>query len=265
LKWNVGVNIAANKSVSKLVSPDIISSFAGATYITSRDNAANLFYGYKSKGVFLSDAAAVSDGLSLRTANGTLVPFKGGDIIFADKNDDKIIDENDRYIIGNPNPDFFGAISTKLEYGRLSLNMLFNFSEGNDIYNYTRNQLEAMSGANNQTESVINRWKTNGHFTSVPKATWGDPMGNSRFSNRWIEDGSYFRLRTTTLSYQIPFREGFFKSAAIYATGNNLITLTKYKGYDPEFSATESVFGMGVDNGLEPHFKSVLLGLKLGL
>jgi hypothetical protein len=90
-------------------------------------------------------------------------------------------------------------------------------------------------------------------------------MGNSRFSSRWIEDGSYLRLRTVTLSYDVPFKAGFFKYATLYATGNNLITLTDYKGYDPEFSATESVFGQGVDNTLEPQLKSVQIGFKLGL
>jgi TonB-linked SusC/RagA family outer membrane protein len=265
LKWDAGFNIATNKSVSKLVSPDIISSFAGAVYITQNGGTPNAFYGYKTNGVFVSDAAASQAGLSIKQANGTLVPFTGGDMIFTDKNGDKIIDDNDRFVIGDPNPCFFGAFNTGVEFGRLSLNVLFTFSQGNDIYNYTRNRLEAMSDAGNQTEAVINRWRTNGHTTNIPKVTWGDPMGNSRFSDRWIEDGSYLKLRTATLSYQVPFRQGFFKYATVYATGNNLLTLTKYKGYDPEFSPTESVFGQGVDNGLEPHFRSVQLGLKIGL
>ena len=265
LKWDAGLNFAANKSVSKLVSPDILTSFAGATYITSNGSVPNAFYGHKARGVYVSDAVAAQEGLSLRNPNGTLVFFKGGDVMFTDKNGDKIIDENDRYIIGNPNPDFFGAFTTTVEYGRLSLNAIVTFSQGNDIYNYTRNRLEAMNDASNQTEAVINRWRTDGHVTSMPKASWGDPMGNSRFSDRWIEDGSYLRLRSATLTYQIPFRAGFFQYANVYATGNNLITLTKYKGYDPEFSATESVFGQGVDNGLEPQFRSFQLGLRLGL
>jgi TonB-linked SusC/RagA family outer membrane protein len=265
LKWDVGANIAHNKSTAELSSPDIITNFAGASYITQRDGTPNAFYGYKTNGVFVSDAAAAQAGLSIRKPNGTLVPFKGGDIIFTDKNNDKIIDEADRFVIGNPNPDWFGGFNTTLEYGRFSLGALFTFSQGNDIYNYTRNQLEAMFDARNQTEAVINRWRTDGHQTHIPKATWGDPMGNSRFSDRWIEDGSYLRLRTATISYQVPFRPGFFQYMTVYATGNNLLTLTKYKGYDPEFSPTESIFGRGVDNGLEPQFRSVQLGLKLGL
>jgi hypothetical protein len=122
-----------------------------------------------------------------------------------------------------------------------------------------------MNNAYNQTDAVRNRWRTNGQVTDIPKATWGDPMGNSRFSSRWIENGSYLRLRALTFSYDVPFKTGFFKYATVYATAYNLITLTNYKGYDPEFSATESIFGQGVDNTLEPQFRSVQVGFKIGL
>jgi hypothetical protein len=122
-----------------------------------------------------------------------------------------------------------------------------------------------MSNVYNQTTAVLNRWKTNGEVTNMPKAIWGDPMGNSRFSSRWIEEGSYLRLRTLTVSYDVPFKAGFFKYATVYATANNLFTLTNYKGYDPEFSATESIFGQGVDNTLEPQFRSVQMGFRVGL
>ena len=90
-------------------------------------------------------------------------------------------------------------------------------------------------------------------------------MGNSRFSDRWLEDGSYLRLRTVTLSYDLPLNSEFFKYASIYATGNNLFTITKYLGYDPEFSSSETVFAQGIDIGLEPQFRSVQLGLRIGL
>ncbi len=122
-----------------------------------------------------------------------------------------------------------------------------------------------MNNVYNQTDAALSRWKSNGQVTSMPKAVWGDPMGNGRFSSRWIEDGSYLRLRVVTLSYDVPFKPGFFKNATIYATGNNLVTATKYKGYDPEFSATESIFGQGVDNTLEPQFRSVQVGFRVGL
>ena len=267
LKWDLGFTAGkSTSSIDALPVNNVLASFAGATYISQVDAVPNLFFGYKANGVFVSDVIAAQESLSIKNADGTLVPFKGGDVRFADLNGDHIIDANDRQVIGNPNPDFFGAISNKLTWKKFSFDALLTFSQGNDIYNYTRNQLEGESGYYNQTKAVINRWKTNGDVTNIPKATWGDPMGNSRFSDRWIEDGSYLRLRTATLSYNVPIKQGgAFKYTVVYLTGNNLFTFTKYKGFDPEFSASESMFGQGIDNTLEPQVRSVQLGVRIGL
>ncbi|MBS1511529.1 MAG: SusC/RagA family TonB-linked outer membrane protein [Bacteroidetes bacterium] len=254
-----------NTTVTRLPASKIITSFSGATYVTQTGSTPNAFYGNVANGVYVSDAAAAAEGLSVRKADGTLAPFKGGDIRFADLNGDKIIDDNDRTILGSPNPDFSGSFFTTFAYKRISLNALFTFSHGNEVYNYTRAQLEGMSNVYNQTQAVVNRWKNNGEVTTMPKAAWGDPMGNARFSSRWIEDGSYLRLRTVTIAYEVPLRSNFFKNATVYATGNNLFTLTKYKGYDPEFSATESIFGQGVDNTLEPQVRTAQVGFRIGL
>jgi TonB-linked SusC/RagA family outer membrane protein len=264
--WDAGFNIGKYKSsVTKLLDDKIITNFASAAYITKVGSGPNEFYGHQANGVYVTDAVAAVEGLSKRNVDGSLTSFKGGDIRFADLNGDKVIDDNDRKILGNPNPDFYGSFYNKFSYKRFSLHALFTFSVGNEIFNYTRSQLEGMSNAYNQTDAVRNRWRTNGQVTETPKATWGDPMGNNRFSNRWIEDGSYIRLRTVSLSYDIHINSKFFKNASVYASGNNLVTLTKYKGYDPEFSATESIFGQGVDNTLEPQLRSVQLGFRVGL
>ena len=265
-KWDLGFTFGRyNSRVSKLPQGSFETSFGPATYITMEGHDPNLFYGYNTTGVYATEALAASAGLSIRKPDGTLVPFKAGDVSFVDVNGDKVIDEKDRVAIGNPNPDFYGGITNRFVYKQFSLDALFTFSQGNDIYNYTRQQLESMSGFSNQTRSVLNRWRNEGHVTDVPKATWGDPMGNSRFSDRWIEDGSYFRFRTVTLSYNLPFNGQFFKYAVVYLTGNNLFTLTDYLGYDPEFSATESIYGKGVDNTLEPQTRSVQVGVRIGL
>ena len=265
-KWDIGFNIAKSTSkVDKLPADPTYTTFAGATYITSVSEAPNLFFGYMTKGVFTSDQVAAQENLSLRKPDGSLVAFRGGEVRFVDVNNDHVIDQADRQVIGDPNPDFFGGITNKFAYKNLSLEALFTFMQGNDIYNYTRNRLESVSGYENQTAAVINRWRNNGDVTTIPKATFGDPKGNSRFSDRWIEDGSYFRLRTLTLSYNLPFKQGGLKYFTVYLTGNNVFTLTKYKGFDPEFSAGESIFTYGVDNTLEPQTRSVLLGLRIGL
>lgn len=264
-KWDAGFTLAHYQSTIERLPADVVTNFGGAAYLTQQGHTPNVFYGYATTGVYASDAEAAAAGLSVRRANGALAAFRGGDVRFTDLNGDRVIDESDRSIIGNPNPDVFGSITNRFEYGRFALDALFTFVEGVDVYNGTRAQLESVSGYANQTGAVVNRWRTNGQQTTIPKASWGDPMGNSRFSDRWIEDGSYLRLRTATVSYQLPLRGKFVKYSTAYVTGNNIFTLTKYKGYDPEFSATESPFGQGVDNTLEPQFRSVQLGLRIGL
>ena len=267
LTFDLGLNIGSyvNK-INSLPNGDILTQFAGATYVTSIGNNANSFFGLQSNGVYSTTADANSAGLSRRLTNGQLVPFTAGDIRYLDNNWDKVIDTSDRIIIGNPNPDFSGSISTNLAYKRFSIQGLFNFSVGNEIYNGLRYNLEKMSGFENQSVVVANRWVAEGQQSNIPKATWGDPMGNAEFSSRWIEDGSYLRLKTLVLGYDFAVNEAkYIKSIKLYATANNLFTLTKYLGFDPKFSASSSIFGQGADIGLAPQFKSFQLGLRLGL
>ena len=181
-------------------------------------------------------------------------------------NSDSLIDNADRQVIGNPNPDYYGAFSNKISWKGLSLEAIFTVSKGNSVYNGMSAALESDYGTNNQVQRVVHRWRADGQVTNIPQAAWGDPMGNSSFSDRWIEDGSYLRMKVITLSYAIPVKGArFLKNATAYLTGSNLLTFSKYLGYDPEFQATESIFARGVDIGLEPQFKSVIAGIRIGL
>jgi TonB-linked SusC/RagA family outer membrane protein len=265
-KWDVGVNAGKYKNeILSVPNGMFVTNYAGAGVLTKNGAPANQFYGYISQGVFSTVAEASAAGLMKKNTDGSLSNFGAGDIKFKDINGDKLIDENDREVIGDPNPDFFGGFTNRFIYKKIQLEALFTFSKGNDVFNYLRYKLESASGIENQLQSVTNRWRAEGQQTSMPKATYGDPMGNSRFSNRWIEDGSYLRLRSLSLSYDFKIKEGgFIKNATIYAAGNNLLTFTKYMGYDPEFSATQSVFAQGIDTGLDPQFKTATLGVKLG-
>jgi TonB-linked SusC/RagA family outer membrane protein len=266
LKFDLGLNLSHYKNtVTGLPSEEIITEFGGATFITREGLAPNLYYGLHSSGVFTTNQEAVSSGLQKRMPNGDLVPFGGGDMIFSDLNNDNIIDGQDRAVIGDPNPQWVGMLNSKISFGDFTLDAMFNFSYGNDLYNGTRAMLEGMSGYENQSQAVLNRWRANGQETTIPKATWGDPMGNAFFSSRWIEDGSYIKLRTLILSYDLPAFSETIRYAQIYATGNNLFTVTDYLGYDPEFSAGTSMFTKGVDIGLVPHYRTVQLGFRLGL
>jgi len=265
--FDFGFNLSHYENkVQTLPSGDFTTEFEGATYLTSVGKDANLFYGLDSNGVYSTTAEANADGLSRRLTNGSLVPFSGGDMRFRDVNGDKIIDDKDRVVIGNPNPDVMGSFNANFTYKRFSLQGLFNFSVGNDLYNGVRYNLEKMSGYENQSTAIVNRWRAEGQQTDIPKATWGDPMGNAEFSDRWIEDGSYLRLKTLVLGYDFKVNEAkHLKYLKLYATANNLFTVTKYLGFDPEFSATSSIYGQGADIGLVPQFTSYQLGLRLGL
>ncbi|OCX52129.1 SusC/RagA family TonB-linked outer membrane protein [Mucilaginibacter sp. PPCGB 2223] len=265
-KWDMGINIAANRNkVLSLPLGSFITNYGGATILTATGLPANLFYGYKTNGIFRSDAEAAASGLSYRDGKGNSIAPQGGDVKFADVNNDKVIDSKDMQVIGNPNPNFLGAYTNTLTYKRWTLSTMFTFSFGNQIYNSTRASLESFSGAQNQTQIAVNRWRNNGQATDVPRAAWGDPAGNARFSDRWIEDGSYLRLKNVALSYNIPVKGSLLRSATVYATGTNVFVLTHYLGYDPEFSAASMPFARGVDTGLEPQFRSAQLGVRIGL
>ncbi|MFA6582594.1 MAG: SusC/RagA family TonB-linked outer membrane protein, partial [Paludibacter sp.] len=250
------------------------SVYDGEVY-TAVGQSVGVFYGYKTKGVFASEALAstaytnpttgTKDYLKIQNPDGSFTKFGAGDMIFDDKNGDGVIDEKDKQVIGNPNPDLYGTITSKISYNRISLSTVFTYSYGNDIYNYQRSQLEAGKDFSNQTSAMLRRWTADGQLTDQPKAVFNDPMGNSRFSDRWIEDGSYIKLKNITLSYELPIKSDFIEGFNIWVSANNLLTLTKYLGTDPEFSAGNSVYYQGIDNGLIPQTKSYYIGIKFSL
>ena len=123
--------------------------------------------------------------------------------------------------------------------------------------------MESMSDFGNQSQTALRRWTSDGQVTDIPKAIYGDPMGNSRFSSRWIEDGSFLKLKELTLSYTTGGKVLFFNNLKVFVTGENLLTWTKYKGMDPEFGYTYAPEYAGMDMGLTPLSKNVKVGLIL--
>ena len=269
-KWELGANVAAYKNViTALPDGDYTTTIYGANVLTAEGHPAGVFYGYKTAGVYATQEAAEKDGLKIVSKSGQPTSFGAGDMIFVNHKDlpgeENVIDENDMVVIGDPNPDFYGNFYSNLSYKRFTLNMNFNYSYGNDIYNYQRSLLESGSTFFNQTTALNRRWIAEGQHTDIPKATYGDPMGNARFSDRWIEDGSYLRLRSVTLSYALPVNSIFLQGITVWATANNLFTLTKYLGSDPEVWAGNSVLYQGIDRGLTAQGRSFLLGVKINL
>ena len=268
-QWEVGASMGHYKN--KLTElPDnktyIDNEMYGAVIRSEVGSPVNMFYGYKTEGVYSTSEQAKSAGLYVLDANGVTKHYFGaGDMIFVDRDGNHEINGNDRFIIGDPNPDIFGNISTSLSYKNIRLDVCFNYSLGNDVYNYMRSQLEAGSRFINQTTNLLGRWQSEGQVTSVPKVVFQDPMGNSRFSDRWIEDGSYLRLKTVTLSYRLPISSQYIQGLECWIQGNNLLTLSKYLGSDPEFSATTSVIGQGIDCGQLPQSASFVAGVRINL
>ena len=238
----------------------------GGTILSRIGSPVGLFYGYKTDGVYATTAEADAAGQYIVDNAGTKQYFGAGDMIFVDQNGDKCIDENDKVVIGDPNPDIYGNLFANFYIGKhWSVSARFSYSLGNDIYNYQRSILESGSEFINQTTALNRRWIAEGQRTDIPKATYGDAMGNSRFSDRWIEDGSYLKLKNVTVNYQIPIRNEYIQGLSIWAAANNLFTITKYLGNDPEVSSANGVLYQGIDCGYLSSGRSFMLGVKINL
>jgi TonB-linked SusC/RagA family outer membrane protein len=275
LKWELGISAGHYKNrIESLDNGQYTTSVYEGEVLSAVGQPAGVFYGFKTKGVFstideasqaYTDASGGKSFLKIVNVDGSYSNFTAGDIYFDDYDKNGVIDDNDRQVIGDPNPDFYGNIFSKITVNKISLNTVLTYSLGNDVYNYSRSQLEAGKDFSNQTTVMLNRWTGENQITNQPKAVYGDPMGNSRFSDRWIEDGSYLRLKSVTLSYELPIKSNYIQGLEFWLSANNLLTLTRYLGLDPEFSAGNSVYYQGVDAGLVPSTRSYNIGFKLNL
>lgn len=273
--WNVEIGASMGhykNEVTKLPNGDYTTSVYGEDNIlTSVGNPVGLFYGYKTMGVFSKDAdakAAGKDGyLYFEDNTGAKQYFKAGDVHFVDLDGNGIIDENDKTIIGDPNPDIYGNIFATVSWKDLTLSLGFNYSLGNDIYNYQRSVLNSGSTLYNQQVAETGRWRYEGQEAELPKVAYGDPMGNNRFSDRWIEDGSYLRLKTVNLTYRVPVPGSWtwLQGLSVWAEAQNLLTFTKYLGSDPEVNAGNGVLYQGIDCGNLALGRSFTFGVKINL
>lgn len=272
--WELGASVGHYKN--KLTAlPDgqdyVETEVYGATIRSQIGQPVNLFYGYKTEAtasgthVYATSEEAKADGLYILGENGIDKTYFGaGDVKFAD-NGDKEINKADMQVIGDPNPDIYGNIFTSLSYKRIRLDVNFNYSLGNDAYNYLRSQLESGNRFMNQSVAMVNRWSYEGQVTDMPTVMWEDPMGNARFSDRWIEDASYLRLKSITLSYELPLNSTFIHGLTFWGQANNVFTVSKYLGADPDFSMSNSVLEQGIDRGLLANSRNFMLGIKINL
>ncbi|MGE5394505.1 MAG: SusC/RagA family TonB-linked outer membrane protein [Candidatus Saccharibacteria bacterium] len=253
-KWDSNFNISFNRNRLEKLTLQQKYYFAQSStgeniVLMTPGEPLGVFYGYISKGV----------------------DPETGNLIYQTKNADGIPSLSDRTIIGDPNPKFTYGLTNNLSYLGFSLNIFLQGTYGNDIYNISRMETEGMYDAKNQSTAVLDRWKRPGMVTYMPRAV--ATKENLLTSTRFVEDGSYLRLKTLTLSYNVtgPWLERMnILRLQPYITAQNLLTLTKYKGFDPEVSQyansgdrRESAIIQGIDYGTYPQSKSFIIGLNV--
>lgn len=186
-----------------------------------------------------------------------------GMVIYEDYNNDGKINVADKHYIGDANPWFTAGMTNTVSWKGLSLSILLTSSVGNDIYNASRIEMIGMYNGSNQIKDAVRRWRIPGQVTDIPKA---GELDNLKASTRWVEDGSYLKIKNTTLAYDIrhpALKKANISSIRPYVTLDNMVTFTKYSGYDPEMSQWSSATNMGIDWGTYPCVKTVLFGVNI--
>ncbi len=256
--YDIGGNISfvSNEVIDLAGGDPTISGniFGGATSRTDVGHPIASFYGYVTDGIFQDQSEVTAHAFQ----NENTAP---GDIRFADLNMDGIIDENDQTFIGNPTPDITYGFNTRLGYGDFDLSLFFQGVQGNEVYNaWVR--YDKIGG--NRPASILDRWTGPGTSNFEPKVGVTDPNNNARISDRFIEDGSFLKLRNVQLGYNFSnFLDRWnIQKFRVYLSGQNLYTWTNYSGFDPEVGATGSL-DLGIDRGFYPASRTILGGVQL--
>ena len=247
-KWTTDFNISTNRNrLEKLALQQVYyytqTSEALSEYVVRMTPGQPLscFWGYTAQGV----------------------DPETGMVIYEDINGDGKINVSDKHYIGNANPWFTAGMTNTISWKGLSLSFLLTSSVGNDIYNASKIEMIGMYNGSNQIKDVVRRWRVPGQVTDIPKA---GELDNLKASTRWVEDGSYLKVKNITLAYDIThpaLRKAHISRIRPYITLDNMLTLTKYSGYDPEMSQYTSATNMGIDWGTYPCVKTVLFGVNV--
>ncbi|MDO9633519.1 MAG: SusC/RagA family TonB-linked outer membrane protein, partial [Paludibacter sp.] len=266
LKWNTSFNISLNQN--KIISINdtvpMSSGSIGLNYNLALIKAGlpvNTFYGFVTDGVFQTQEEVDNHAVQV-PGNDPFNRTSPGDIRFKDLNNDGVINDDDRTYLGNPNPTVIFAMNNTFSYKGFDLSIFLQGVAGSQIVNANRFWSEAMAVAQNQTVATLNRWNGEGSSNVVPRAVFNDPNKNTRPSDRFVEDGSYLRIKNVTLGYTMPakiIQKIKLHSARFYISGQNIFTITNYSGFDPEVGVN------GIDNNVYPVTRTVTVGINLGI
>ena len=217
------------------------------------------FFGYRAIGIF-------QDVPTIRESAFQTDDTRPGDIQFEDINGDGVIDVQDQTLIGNPLPDFTANINNRVAYKDFDFSILFQGVFGNEILNLIRRRTDQYEGFGNQSIRYLDSWNPANTEGGEPRAVFFDPNQNSRISDRFVEDGTFVRLKNVSLGYTLPKSvtdKLAMSSLRMYISGQNLVTWTDYTGFDPEVgSFNQNPLINGVDNGRYPLARSVTFGLN---
>ncbi|MBQ2110061.1 MAG: SusC/RagA family TonB-linked outer membrane protein, partial [Bacteroidales bacterium] len=218
------------------------------------------FYGYKTDGIFQNwdevNSYVDKDG-NLRQPQA-----QPGDVRFADVNGDGYVNDQDRTKIGKGQPDWTYGLTLAAEWKGFDATVFFQGSQGNDIFDYSmRGDIPAM----NRPAWILDRWIGEGTSTRIPRVTNSNPNQNWRSSDLYVKDGSYLRLKTAQIGYTIPAKlvaKTGLSNIRVYVAGENLLTFTKYDGFDPEM-ASAGYTTLGVDRGIYPQSRTITVGASI--
>jgi TonB-linked SusC/RagA family outer membrane protein len=266
LRWTTNFNIGANRN--EIIDLGNVKGDVPAGGASGHLQLANsgilrvgepigIFYGLVTDGIFQNQAEI--DASAQKTA-------KPGDRRYKDLTPDGVINSSDRTILGQAQPKYIFGLTNNFSYKGFDLNIFFVGSQGNSIYNINRYELESMTGISNQSAVTLDRWTPENPSNEIPRATsTGTPY---QVTSRQVEDGSYIRMRNIQLAYNFPsswMERLKISSAKLYISGQNLLTITDYSGYDPEVSRFgQDNLSFGIDYGSYPKAKTYMLGLNIG-
>ncbi len=255
--WNGSVNISQYKN--ELVTLNSRQKFIGGDQRLIPGEPMGVYYGYVCDGIF-QDATQVAN-------HATQAGAAPGRLIYRDLNGDGVIDDNDRCIIGDPNPDLSLGLNLAFKYKAFTLDMFFAGDFGFDIQNHMKRQLLSMNYGNlatNRGADILNAWTPTNTSSDIPALSLTDDNNEARFSTYYVENGSYMKMKYLKLSYSLPknlIKRIGASNLDIYGQVENVFTMTKYKGLDPEILPGE--YGARIDNGAYPRPRTFTIGLNL--